>query len=338
MGNVSYDARFRKRVVEFAEKHNNNSEAARKYRASRQQISVWRSRYDGTLESLMPHSTRPKSHPRKCTEEEIILVLNMWKRHKKYGLDYVYGLLVRKKGLKRERTTVYNILKRNGYFKKKKKSKKRKNKEYKGATIPGQKLQMDVKYVPRECMPRSAFDENWYQWTIIDEATSLRYTQFYDEKSNMNSVTFVSEARKFFPFKLQEIQTDNGTEFTFRFLNTKKISSLEKYLRLAKIRHKLIRPGTPRHNGRVERSHKTDGKFFYSGKEFKSLEECRGLGRKWLNKYNEMYMKKFGYLSPKEVLEIYETYNKPLTPKFIAMFNPRKGLTQVAIDATLDAA
>jgi transposase len=324
--------------VEFALKHNNNSEAARKYRVSRQQVGVWMKRFDGTLESLLPHSTRPKSHARQCTQEEINLVLNMYRRHKKYGLDYVYGLLIRKKGFKRDRTTVYNILKRSGYFKKKQKLKKRENKKYYGATVPGQKLQMDVKYVPRECMPKSAFDENWYQWTIIDEATNLRYTQFYDEKANMNSVKFVSEAGRFFPFELREIQTDNGTEFTNRFLNTEKLSSFEKYVRFAKIRHKLIRPATPKHNGRVERSHRTDDKFFYSSNKFKSLKECCELGRKWLEKYNSLYMKKFGYLSPVEVLNLYEVYQKPLTPEFIALFNPRKGLTQAAGTATLDAA
>ena len=333
MANVSYDTRFRKRVTEYAIKHDNNSEAARKYGVSRQRVGVWRSRYDGTLESLLPHSTRPKSHPKQCTLKEIQLVLRMWKRHKRQGMDYVYGLLFRNKGFMRERTTMYNILKRSGHFKKKKeKSKRRRNKEYHGAKIPGQKLQMDVKYVPAECLPPdlAAMGTKWYQWTIIDEATNLRYTQFYDDKANMNSVRFTWEARKFFPFDSQEIQTDNGTEFTYRFLNTPKLSSFEKYTRRIKIRHKLIRPATPRHNGRVERSHRTDEKFFYTKNKFESLEDCRVKGRKWLNEYNTMYMRKFGYLSPIEVLKIYEEYRKPLTPEFIALFNPRQGLTQAA--------
>jgi len=248
-------------------------------------------------------------------------------------MDYVYGLLIRKKGFMRERTTMYNILKRNGQFRKKKEPPpKRKNKEYHGAKVPGQKLQMDVKYVPKECMPEHLVKAGvqWYQWTIIDEATNLRYTQFYDDRANMNSVKFVSEARKFFPFELKEIQTDNGTEFTYKFLNTTKLSSFEKYVRRVKIRHKLIRPATPRHNGRVERSHRTDDKFFYSENKFLCIAECIAKGRKWLNEYNNMYMKKFGYLSPMEVWEIYKVYRQPLTPEFIASFDPRKGLTQAA--------
>jgi len=34
------------------------------------------------------------------------------------------------------------------------------------------------------------------------------------------------------------------------------------------IRHKLIRPYTPRHNGKVERSHREDQKIFYSLDDF----------------------------------------------------------------------
>ena len=39
------------------------------------------------------------------------------------------------------------------------------------------------------------------------------------------------------------------------------------------IRHKLIRPYTPRHNGKVERSHREDQKRFYSCRSFYSLED-----------------------------------------------------------------
>ena len=37
------------------------------------------------------------------------------------------------------------------------------------------------------------------------------------------------------------------------------------------IRHKLIRPYTPRHNGKVERSHREDQKRFYSCHSFYSF-------------------------------------------------------------------
>lgn len=60
---------------------------------------------------------------------------------------------------------------------------------------------------------------------------------------------------------LECIQTDNGFEFTNRFSPSKKNpQTLFEAAAAAKlqIRHKLIRPYTPRHNGKVERSHRED--------------------------------------------------------------------------------
>lgn len=39
------------------------------------------------------------------------------------------------------------------------------------------------------------------------------------------------------------------------------------------IRHKLIRPFTPRHNGKVERSHRKDNERFYATHLFYSFED-----------------------------------------------------------------
>ena len=62
------------------------------------------------------------------------------------------------------------------------------------------------------------------------------------------------------------VQTDNGFEFTNRFSNSKRDlpTLFEKTAAELGIRHKLIRPYTPRHNGKVERSHREDQKRFYS--------------------------------------------------------------------------
>ena len=54
------------------------------------------------------------------------------------------------------------------------------------------------------------------------------------------------------------VQTDNGFEFTNRFSNSKRDLPTLFEVTASKlgIRHKLIRPYTPRHNGKVERSHR----------------------------------------------------------------------------------
>ena len=71
------------------------------------------------------------------------------------------------------------------------------------------------------------------------------------------------------------VQTDNGFEFANRFSNSKRDLQMlfEKTAAELGIRHKLIRPYTPRHNGKVERSHREDQKRFYSCHDFYSLDD-----------------------------------------------------------------
>ena len=52
------------------------------------------------------------------------------------------------------------------------------------------------------------------------------------------------------------------------------------------IKHQLIRPYTPRHNGKVERSHRTDQERFYNFLQFSTFEELQEKMRDWLNRYN----------------------------------------------------
>ena len=66
-----------------------------------------------------------------------------------------------------------------------------------------------------------------------------------------------------------------GSEFTNRFSGSKRDlpTLFEKTAAELGIRHKLIRPYTPRHNGKVERSHREDQKRFYSCHTFYSLDD-----------------------------------------------------------------
>lgn len=69
---ITEEMRFRQKVVEFAIKHGNNAEAARRYRTSRQQVQRWRKKYDGTVRSLANKSRRPHRHPNEHTQKNRI--------------------------------------------------------------------------------------------------------------------------------------------------------------------------------------------------------------------------------------------------------------------------
>lgn len=100
----------------------------------------------------------------------------------------------------------------------KKKRKPRKNKPYQPAAYPGQKVQMDVKYVPGYCVVNG---EKYYQFTAKDECTRWTYREMYAEHSSVSAKDFLERLVKAAPFPIRMIQTDNGAEFTNALLVTK---------------------------------------------------------------------------------------------------------------------
>ena len=119
---------------------------------------------------------------------------------------------------------------------------------------------------------------------------------------------------KKFKYKIECIQTDNGFEFTNR-LNANecmKKTMFESTLEKLGIRHKLIKPKTPRHNGKVERSHRKDQERFYYNRVFYSLEDLRNLGAEWRKEYNNFPMRPLEWLSPNEFLKKYKSQGEAL--------------------------
>ena len=106
-----------------------------------------------------------------------------------------------------------------------------------------------------------------------------------------------------FPYAIECIQTDNGQEFTNRLTSKKPKSTLfESTLEQLGIRHKLIRPFTPRHNGKVERSHRKDNEEFYTVRKFYSFEDFKKQLAVRQRQYNNFPMRPLNWKSPKQVL------------------------------------
>ena len=178
--------------------------------------------------------------------------------------------------------------------------------EWVSGEYPGDKVQIDVKYVPKKCMSKELQErgEKFYQYTAIDEYSRLRYTWFTNAHDTYASSEFARRLVKYFPFKIKTIQTDNGFEFTNRlswqaFLKDKK-TMFENTLEELGLEYKVIKPHTPKQNGRVERSHRNDNERFYSYLKFYSLEDLIRQGKAYLRRSNNIPMAVLGYLTPKE--------------------------------------
>ena len=175
-------------------------------------------------------------------------------------------------------------------------------------THPGERIQIDVKVVPRSCLANR--EERLFQYTAIDEYSRYRILGAYPEQITYSSAEFLKKVVREFArlgIKVECVQTDNGFEFTNRFSNSKRdLQTLfEKTAAELGIRHKLIRPYTPRHNGKVERSHREDQKRFYSCHDFYSLDDFAKQLAVHHSRSNNFPMRPLHWLSPIEFIVQY---------------------------------
>ena len=294
---------FRQQMVSYAQTHN-VTETALRYKCSRKTVYKWKKRWDGTKESLQEHSRRPKRLRKKYSEEELRQIKKRLKQCRWSDLILAFQLSVERDGYSGSYGAFKAIARKLQEEKPKKKKRPRKPKPYQRAAYPGEKLQIDVKFVPTGCV---ANGQKYYQFTAVDECTRWTFREMYDEHSTYSAKDFLDKLIRHSPFPIREIQTDNGTEFTNALIvvKAKHKTLFEEALEDMGILYHRIRIATPRHNGKVERQHRTDSERFYSRLRMFSLED----GRKQLAVYQKLsnnYIKTcLGLRSPNAVLMDY---------------------------------
>lgn len=262
----------------------------RRYKVDRTTIWRWKKAYDGTIESLTPKFSRKHiHHPNEQTEEEKKHINDLIRRNPNIGLNELYGKLYRDYGYRRNPVTLYRYLRKTD-LKKVGKRKSYKPKLYDTPIQIGEKWQLDVKYVPKECYSGNGANDRFYQYTVIDEASRKRYIRAYKEQSQESTVDFILHAFKFFGYIPKMIQTDNGQEFSFLKGQTKdgRIHQFDSLCQFYGIEHKLIRPRTPRHNGKVERSHRNDNERFYKWLQYYSFDDLQSQMTVYLRRSNDI--------------------------------------------------
>lgn len=277
-------------------------ETLRRYKISKASLMRWMKRFDGSKQSLINRSHRPLTpHPNAHTDEEKLWIKNYLRRNPSISMIELYTKLRINRGYSRHPASLFRFLRRQGYYEPQQKLKKSyKPKPYDTPQQCGIKWQCDVKYVPKHCAASSIpSDTRFYQYTMIDEASRERFIYHYDEHSSYTSCEFVKRALLYFRYPPKIIQTDNGFEFTHG-RQTDKIHPFDILLNELEIKHQLIRPRTPRHNGKVERSHRNDNNRFYQHVSFYSLEDLRKQAKAYLRRSNNTAMATLNYLTPLE--------------------------------------
>ena len=304
---ITQKMKYKQSVIKFSFKYGVTKTAIR-FDVNRRTIYRWIEQYDGTIESLRDKSRRPKHHPNEHTVAEIKLIKDYKRNNKETGL-VVLWVKLRAAGYRRTIQGLYHVMRKLGiYTKAPSKAKGKQAPRVPKATYPGERIQIDVKYVPTECMTKELRElgVKYYQYTAIDEYTRKKYTDFTDEHSTYESTKFLEKVVKYYPFKVKLIQTDNGSEFTNRLSwrpsDKNKETMFEKKLKELEIEHSLIRPHTPTQNGKVERSHRKDQERFYYKNIFMSLKDLKEKGKRWRIEYNNFPISTLGWLSPNEKL------------------------------------
>lgn len=220
---------YREAVLKYAEKHSVRKAAA-KYEVSPRTIYRWRRKwYAGNKDPkvLVNDSRRPHSHPNAHTEVETTLIKNLLRRNPRIGLQDLW-LKAKKRGYTRTIQGLAKLIKR---LKLKTNSQAipsptcKKPKPFEDITHPGARVQIDVKFVPFECMSgdfiRANYSERVYQYTAQDMYSRVRIIEGYSSHDTYTSADFLRKVVSFFKAHgvvVECVQTDNGAEFTSRIL------------------------------------------------------------------------------------------------------------------------
>lgn len=218
---ITQDMAFRQSLMQYAKKYG-VSRASRKYNKSRSYIYFWKKRWDGSVASLACASRRPHSHPNQHTEDELKLIRDMRRRNPTLGMLELWHRL-RQRGYSRCPESLFRVMRKLGLSPAEKPKKKYKPKPYEQMTHPGERVQVDVKVVPRRCIADPEL--RLFQYTAIDEFTRLRFLAAYPEQSTYSSADFLRRLRAWYArrgIQVECVQTDNGFEFTNRFSNSKR--------------------------------------------------------------------------------------------------------------------
>lgn len=153
----------------------------------------------------------------------------------------------------------------------------------------GSLVQVDTKYF-------YVLGKKFYIFTAIDCKSRYGFIYCYKTISSASGKAFIKRVREYFPFPIQAINTDNGSEYLLEF--HKEIVSWG-------IPHFFTNPHCPKQNGRVERLHQT-AEYEYFNYQYDLLDDLEEINKHCME-FNEKYNKRrfhqsLGYKTPYEVV------------------------------------
>ena len=266
------------KILRHGEEIGNVSKACRYYGISRETYYKWKralaARGEAGLINSKPCPVNLKRRVAPEIEEQILYLRSTYH----FGQKRIVWYINRYLGMKVAEGGVRGVLLRHGMNRLPQNAKKRSPGpafiRYE-KQVPGHQVQVDVKFL--DLQGKTGKVVRRFQYSAIDDATRIRVLKIYARHTQQNAIDFIDHVVREMPFRIRQIRTDNGHEFQALF---------HWHILDGGMEHVYIKKGTPRLNGKVERSHRTDQEEFYQLIEYKGDEDLVGKLKEWERFYN----------------------------------------------------
>lgn len=266
-------------------------DACKDLRISRSEYYYWHRRVRESLACMQPGSPitvsmfrelskKPHYSPTQIPEELEKIILRTRQRTNQ-GAEYLRFHLITKYQITVSVTGIHKVLKRAGVVRQGQYHQKKKPYVVTRTYLPGEKVQVDTKYL------RNAKGERLYQYSAIDVATGIIFKQLFRNIGPDQSCAFLRNLVQFYPFPLKAIQTDNGLEYTWRLHpEIQKVHHFSLQCQIMGLDHVLIPPASPTYNSHVERTHRIDMEELWRKKKYYSFNSMQLALRKYVLRFN----------------------------------------------------
>lgn len=289
-----------------AERHRSAAELARELGVSERTVRRWRSR-DSTEDRS---STRKRLHSSLGPLEEQAVVL--LRGALGLSLDDITEVMRRMSDKRLSRSSIHRCLQRLGCSAPVRSLDKTQAQPFR-ADQPLGFIHCDVKVMTALKGKRS------YAFVAIDRATRFVFLEMHDNRRAETACGFFSRFLDAFPAKVHRVLTDNGSEWTDRFSDSRcgkpkgvpsGLHAFDRMLHQHKIKHKLTAPYHPQTNGMVERFNRRLGEHLAArpkrprgqDRRFSSHNERNQYISDFVNAYNNTQLKCLNYQAPIQML------------------------------------
>jgi len=283
--NISKEAKLRVRWFDYYRKCSNVSLVCRRYGIARKTFYHWKKRYDPmNLKSLEDHSRAPintrKPEITFLQEKRIITLRKKYIRYGKMKLAIIYE---REFGEKISSWKIHRVIQRHNLYYHPKKTARIQRKRLRGVK---RKRITDLKKKRRRgfliCCDIKILYWNHikrYIFTAIDYYSKIGFAHTYTTKSSKNAQDFLQRLYYLYNSKIENLQTDNGSEFLGYF---------EKEIQKKEMQRYFSRVRTPKDNTYDERFNKTLKEEFLDLNSLnpEETEEFNRYLTEWLIEYN----------------------------------------------------